>query len=187
MMKFTKMLAKFAAALPLITVLAGGEAMAQTAQKPVDLRDIWKLGCVAKQAQSQATCQLRNNLYTDNGQLIARLILGRVELKNGMRWYLNVRLPLGLDIPRGVGYRVDKGKPILLQVQTCTLKGCRASLSLSPAQLAQIRRGNHFTLIFTDTKSKSTLGLGFTLAGVTAATDRLAALPKRSTEQVTQN
>ncbi|GAB5377407.1 MAG: invasion associated locus B family protein [Acuticoccus sp.] len=84
--------------------------------------------------------------------------------------------PLGLLLPEGAQLTIDDGAPRTVAFRTCLPRGCIAQETASEASLANLRRGQTLTVALTPLNGDAALTLGVSLAGFSAAYDRLAAL-----------
>ena len=145
----------------LVTAIFVGPTTKLAAQEN---QDLWRLVCAENEPK---ICQIRAVLTNDQGQTIARIVIGTTRGNNANLWYINTFLPLGLSIPKGVSYRIDDGDATNLTLRECDPQHCRASAALNNDILATMQSGNRLQLIFTDSKSDRTLGLNFSLNGFT--------------------
>ena len=136
------------------------KAIAQNANE-----DPWTLTCAA---DNKNFCLMRSNITNADNQTIARVVIGETAVEGKNIPYINAFLPLKLLIPAGVGFRVDEGEATKLNLQYCDQQFCRAHVTLNETNINSMKRGNNLQLILTDSNSKKTLGLNFSLAGFTA-------------------
>jgi invasion protein IalB len=83
-----------------------------------------------------------------------------------------VQVPLGLNLPVGVKFQVDDGKPLDLQIQTCENRGCHASTPVAPELLAALKSGKQLKVSFQNL-NKETMTIPLPLADFAAAYDKI--------------
>jgi invasion protein IalB len=83
-----------------------------------------------------------------------------------------IQLPLGLLLPAGLKLRVDDGKQLDLQVQTCEAQGCFAGSPVDAELLAAIKAGKQLTITVRPV-NKENLSFTMPLDGFTAAYERV--------------
>ena len=147
-----------------VIIIGGGIAGTAKLTYAQENQDLWRLVCSENEPK---ICQIRAVLTNEEGQTIARIVIGTTRGNNANLWYINTFLPLGLSIPKGVSYRIDDGEAANLTLRECDPQHCRASAALNNDILATMQSGNRLQLIFTDSKSDRTLGLNFSLEGFT--------------------
>jgi len=126
----------------------GGEA-AQTPQPPQ-----WVSRCASDARQGSLECAVEQVVYlSKTGQLVAAVTI-RVPADTRQPT-MAVQVPVGLYLPAGVGLRIDDGKPLVLALQTCDLKGCYAATPVSPALLAELKAGKMLTVSFQNLNKES--------------------------------
>lgn len=124
----------------------------------------WTLTCAA---DNKNFCLMRSSIFTESNQTIARVVIGESAVEGRKVQYLNAFLPLKLSIPAGVGFRVDEGEIVRLNLQYCDQQFCRAMTLLNENHIASMQRGGNLQLILTDSDSEKALGLNMSLMGFT--------------------
>jgi len=82
------------------------------------------------------------------------------------------RVPLGVLLPAGLGFRIDDRKATQLGYSHCDQSGCWSSLQLSDNELWAMKAGKQAFVIFTDLNKKS-FSIPVSLKGFTAAVKSL--------------
>ena len=87
---------------------------------------------------------------------------------------MRLDLPLGVDLPSGVGLLVDGQPWTSLPVRTCLASGCYAGVLLREEDVAKLKRGNRMGVAVRALNGR-TIAWPVTLAGFTASFDRMMA------------
>ncbi|MEQ8745362.1 invasion associated locus B family protein [Pyruvatibacter sp.] len=80
--------------------------------------------------------------------------------------------PLGVELPLGLGMRIDEGQQMAAPYTNCTRPGCRATAPLNDALVSSLKNGNTMTISYGYRGQR--LDAPVSLSGFTAAFDRLA-------------
>lgn len=80
--------------------------------------------------------------------------------------------PLGVDLPLGVGLKVDAGPQLAAPYSTCTPQGCRAAAPLTDELIGSLKAGN--TMLISYSYRGKRLDSPVSLTGFTAALNKLA-------------
>jgi len=120
----------------------------------------------AGQEAAGEQCYIYQNISVkDSNKRLLHLAIGFVGKGNKPAAVLT--LPLGIFLPPGLTFGVDKNKPINVPVQTCMPAGCRAVLPLNDELIAQMKKGNQGQVRFFDGQRRE-LGVPVSLLGFTA-------------------
>lgn len=139
----------------------------------------WRLICTEE--NNASTCRMNQQLFlrqTVEGELqtVGRLLnLTVIYLDaNGERLpFMSVQMPLGMDLRVGGVMRVDEESETLLEFLRCTEAGCDASAPVTPELLAQMRAGAVLRVGFLPWGREQVTAVDASLAGFTAAFERL--------------
>jgi invasion protein IalB len=131
----------------------------------------WAARCTSASRNAPAECAMEQTaVLSKTGQLIV-LINIRVPSDTHAPVAL-VQLPLGLNLPDGARLQVDDGKTTNLQIQTCEARGCYASTSIAPEQLAALKSGKQLKVSFQNL-GKETITIPMQLTDFAAAYDKI--------------
>lgn len=157
-----------------LTVFAtGATAQAPTEQAPSALSETyqdWVVRCETLQGQDRR-CWMVQTLQTGNGG--NRILQVELAIVGG-----TIRLvfltPLGVDLPTGVALAIGDNALETLAFNTCVNAGCVAEVQPSSELLSALRRGTTLTVTFRPTRGDNSLQVPVSLAGFSAAQDRLS-------------
>lgn len=153
---------------------------AQTTEGPSSLTETygdWVVRCVAPQAvEGQAAptqvCEMTQELrQADSGQRVLAVALQSTEAGAS----LTLVAPFGLLLEAGLQVAVDEEAVTEGRFRTCLPGGCLSVIDLTTDVLDKFAAGNAATVTMRDT-SEQDLSLSVSLAGFTAAWNRLKAL-----------
>ena len=105
-------------------------------------------------------------------RLVAQLAIARNEAKDLVA---EIRMPTGILIPKGLKASVG-GLEFRPTLRTCIPMGCLASFDATRDVLSAMRKGDTFTLVYTEALSGAEISLPFSLKGFSA---RLEEFQKR--------
>lgn len=90
-------------------------------------------------------CFANQDIKTPEGQLVMNVLAG-YEAK-GNRAFM-VRAPLGVDIAKGVSFRMPTGKPIAFSFTACSQVSCDAQLEVPDDGYAKLEEAGSFELSY---------------------------------------
>lgn len=165
------------AAILMVGTVLGTPALAQAPQqgaaKPGRGNEpAWATRCLAAERGAALTCVMEQRLLNQGGQLVAAVIV-RVSGADPEP-ELAMQLPLGIDLAQGVRMRIDQGAEQQLAVRTCESSGCYLEIPLPEELLGKLKAGQTLTLQLKPMEGEA-VSLPFTLAGFTAAYNKIAA------------
>lgn len=161
--------------LGLILCATGATAQTPTAQAPSALSETyrnWVVRCQTVEEQDRR-CWMVQTLQTGNGG--NRILQVELAIAEGAT-RLVFLTPLGIVLPAGVSLSVDGNALETLPFNTCVNAGCLAEIEPSAELLRQLRRGTTLTAAFRPNRGDSSVPLPVSLAGFSAALDRLTTL-----------
>ncbi len=135
----------------------------------------WALNCVSPDAASGALdCQIAQRFYRQQtGELV--MVLAISKKSEDAAFSMDLVLPHGLNLPSGVSYQVDDGETKIAAINSSGQNGAVTSIPLSPDILAVLKAGSTLTVKM-QTATGAELSIPLSLAGFTAAVDRLSAI-----------
>ncbi len=133
---------------------------------PASGKTAWQLVC----KQEQKSCHMVSYLHSKKQKIISAVSLTNKMAKNGSEITVGlIQLPLGLHIPSGVKFRIDKNRATNAKLIDCLPKGCRAIISITPKLLTGLKEGNKAHIIIKDSKSHKVITMNYPLNGFTQA------------------
>ena len=160
----------------ILLLISGGVAAQTDKPKPVTYKD-WAHVCekppVPEGQQAPADqCYIYQNISVkDTNKRLLHLAIGFVGKENKPAAVLT--LPLGIFLPPGLAFGVDKNKPVNFPVQACIRAGCRAVLPLGDELIAQMKKGKQGQVRFFDGQRRE-IGIPISLLGFTAGFNALS-------------
>ena len=126
----------------------------------------WQSICELR--EEKTICQISQTLQREqDGQASFAM---RITLsKQDNKIFMEVVLPLGLDLPAGIAFQVDEGNEINLPFATCVAQGCAAGVVTEEAFLNQLRKGTIMRVAFRPFAQTQTSLLNVSLSGFTSA------------------
>lgn len=168
-----------AVARSLATLLFLGSASLSLAQENANNSTssppTWALNCTSPNAVSGALeCQIVQRFFRQQtGELVMVLAITRTSGASALT--MELVLPHGLNLPSGVSYRVDAGEITTAAILRSAQNGAATSIPLSPEFLSVLKAGTTLTLTM-QTSAGAELSIPVSLAGFTAAIDRMSAI-----------
>jgi invasion protein IalB len=137
------------AATVLLSGLAwSGAAFAQQAATPAPepAQQTWTVNCSGAAGQNELACTLTQVLVVkDSGQRV----LTAVVAKRDGKYLLNLGLPHGLNLPKGVDVWVDEGPRVNHPIVTADQKGSYATVTLDDKLVAVLKKGTTLNVAVT--------------------------------------
>ncbi len=160
---------RFGAALFLLALMAifvPGPVQAQ----PTDGKVFGQWGVICP-SDKAITCVIARSIFrkSDNGRL-ARIEIGRMLPENG--YSIKIHVPLGLNLVKGIGFRVDDGQSVTLPYVSCSRPGCWTKATLGDDLVGIMKSGNYAYVKFHTVQGEE-WDIRFSLNGITAALNSL--------------
>jgi len=147
-------------------------SMAQEAAKPpqADTQPKgWTVNCSAPAGQTELACTLAQTLVVkDSGQRV----LTAVVMRRDGKYVLNLGLPHGLNLPKGVDLWIDDGPRANHPIMTADQKGSYTTVALDQALLTALKKG-HLLNVGVVAFNGNEIILQLSLDGFTAGLARL--------------
>ena len=170
-----RLLSVFVLALPLW--LSSQPAMAQSASNTSgssndsssmthNSHQDWQSFCELR--KEKTICKISQTLQREkDGQVnfAMRITLSKLDDKT----FMEVALPLGLDLQAGIVLRVDENEEINLPFATCVAQGCAAVIVAEQEFLSKLRKGTVMKVAFRAFAQTQTSLLNVSLSGFTSA------------------
>jgi invasion protein IalB len=160
--------------IALTLLLAGSLGGAAHAQEPDRLSEIygdWTVNCVNGDGGRQ--CAMVQTLTSnENGQRVLQAELATT----GGNTRLILVAPFGVLLEAGVSATIEGEALKTIPYRTCIPAGCIAETQLTADEIAKLRRGATLALRLKAADSGSDVNLSLSLAGVSAALNRLGEL-----------
>jgi invasion protein IalB len=133
----------------------------------------WTVRCqvVTQSETAERICTMGQRQTNAQGQQVLAIEL--LLSPDGMEG--SVILPFGLAVSQAVSLTIDEGEPIQSVFSTCLPAGCVVPIAVSSETLSAMRGGSTL-VIAAQNLDGQTLELRVSLAGFTAATQRILAL-----------
>jgi len=93
---------------------------------------LWGKSCEAAPDGKQACAVIQNIVITDKNtnQSLRALAVAVGYMPGGDTLRMALTVPLGINLPTGVGFQIDDGKANTLPVETCIADGCHIIMSI---------------------------------------------------------
>ena len=126
----------------------------------------WQSLCELR--EEKTICQISQTLQREqDGQVSFAM---RITLKKqDNKIFMEVALPLGLDLPGGIALQVDEGNEIKLPFATCVAQGCAAVFLTEEEFLNTMREGKIMKVASRPFAQTQTAVLNVSLSGFTSA------------------
>lgn len=136
--------------------------------------DNWTLACTVAEPTA-GKCQIIQardikNEKGDSSRLL-QLSVGRLE---GGKLYLNLLMPLGLDLRSNVALKIGEGAQANFPFTTCMANGCQTLIAMSDLMIADFRTAKIATVAFRPWNATQAVQVNVPLPGFAQA---LAVLP----------
>lgn len=82
---------------------------------------------------------------------------------------LEFRIPLGIDLRKGVAFRVDRKKRFPATLLTCKANGCFGFTIMNTVMLRALAEGGELDIVYTDSDSDRVRALTYSLVGFSLA------------------
>lgn len=128
----------------------------------------WTQVCLSEAEVSRCEAiQVLNVTQDEQTRPLLRATLSRVP--DGR--FLEIALPLGMDLRAGLVIQIDEGDEQRFAYSTCVAQGCAAVLAVDEALLSALRAGNRARLGFRLFGTVETQVVELSLSGFTAASE----------------
>ena len=123
-----------------------GQAAARTAQEMAVVYSPWIKLCHKEQtpAGEKDLCSTQMMARLDTGRLLAAATL--IEIRGEATKVMRVTLPLGILLPQGARFAVDKDEPVGAPYITCRPAGCIAQREVNAEFVAKLKKGQVLVL-----------------------------------------
>ena len=159
----------------LFAVLGASVAFAQdeAPSSVVETYRDWTVRCVPQ--EEGRTCQMVQELaQRESGQRILSLVIDAPEADDLVTATLVA--PFGLRLADGITTRVDGGAAKPFAFSTCLPVGCVVAIDMDEAMIAEMKSGEALVLGMVSITNGQVVNAELSLAGFTAALNRLKAL-----------
>ena len=129
----------------------------------------WTLNCSGAAAQSELACTLSQVLIMKEGGM---RVLTAVVAKRDGKLVLNLGLPHGLNLPKGVDVWIDEAARQNYPIVTADQKGSYAMITLDDALIGALKKGNLLNVAVTAHTGNEII-LQLSLTGFSAGFSRL--------------
>jgi invasion protein IalB len=131
----------------------------------------WAVNCKSNARTKDLTCRMSQKVVArQTGRTltdVAFVVPGPSESPE-----LVLQLPLGLYLPAGVNYQVDRDTPRHLSFRMCNRRGCYAREPISPELWTKLRNGKQLKIDFKDSSEKP-VSIAVSLDGLAFAHDKI--------------
>ena len=152
-----------------------GGAADITANRPVPVEetqhDDWTVVCFLLEGQGRI-CNMQQSISNAEGVTIARISL-RAENDLFVGATAEIITPLGTQLVRGVGLRVDSDEARGFPFQVCVIEGCVAVVDLTHEDVDRMRRGNKIAMSIQEFGQPNPVVLEISLKGFTKGFSQL--------------
>lgn len=133
----------------------------------------WTVGCDKLPGMKQERCFIYQTVATkDKDQPVLQISVGFLPDEKGQeRPAAFLTLPLGIALPPGIGFKVDKGKMARIQFERCIPTGCVAGFPMTKDVLGRFKKGNKMEVRFHD--GQGIIAVPVSLSGFTAGFNSL--------------
>lgn len=147
----------------------------ETASGSTPTPPVWALNCASPNAASGALeCQIVQRFYRQETRELV-MVLAITKKSRDVPLSMDLVLPHGLNLPSGVSYQVDAGETKTAAINSSGQNGAVTSIPLSSDVLAVLKSGSTLTVKM-QTSAGAELSIPVSLAGFTAAAERLSAI-----------
>lgn len=158
------------AALIALAFARGTPALAQGPDSLAETYRDWTVRC--RTVEEDRRCWMVQSVRGEDGE---RLLQLEFAVREGETW-MGALAPFGLLLKSGAAFAVDGGAATTFDFRTCMPAGCLVEAEPDDALLAAFRRGNRLVVGLVVADDEVPIRLELSLAGFTAAHDRLRAL-----------
>lgn len=127
---------------------------------------------VCSEIQLNERCEIQQTLNIENEQGNSRLLLTSVS-KIDDQLFMQLLLPLGLDLRSGIVIKIDEGEEVVVGFLSCLQEGCLVVLPLDQTLLAAMRAGQIAKVGFRPFNTSETVVLEMSLKGFTQASQTI--------------
>ncbi len=132
----------------------------------------WARDCVVGPDDNRR-CRLRQQVVSDNGTLLAAMIVFKENQDERFAAGAEILLPHGVSIENGLELQVDDALPRRYQFTTCLADGCLARIGVTQADLDRMKRGARMHVVFFAGADRSMQDFYVSLIGFTDAFESL--------------
>ena len=140
-----------------------------TANQPVPVDETqhgdWTVVCFLLEGQSRI-CNMQQTIFNSAGVSVARMSV-RAQDDLFIAAIAEIITPLGTDLARGIGLRIDNGAARSVPFQVCFVEGCVGIIEMTHEQVDQLRRGNKIAMSIQEFGQQNPVALEVSLTGFT--------------------
>jgi|GEM_PF-606988 len=156
---------------------AQGQGATGGAQSVVEQHGMWVYECTP--SEGAEFCSMQQVLSNaDTEQVLLHVTIAYHPRTADL--LMVSRTPLGVELPLGLGMKIDEGQQMVAPYTNCTENGCRATAPLSADLVNRLRNGNTMTISFGYRGQR--IDAPVSLTGFTAAMARVESRKPVATE-----
>jgi invasion protein IalB len=154
--------------LAMLTLCAGAEAKPEQGKAFKD----WTIACETTAAKEKKCYASQTQTMKDGGKQLLKFMVGYLGPKQEPTAV--VILPLGIYLPAGALFKVDKNPDVRLAIQSCVPDGCRSTVTLDKNALKALREGTAMVVsVMSADASNKQVNIPVSLKGFKSAFDSL--------------
>lgn len=146
------------------TVTSGSSADSSSVTR--NTHQDWQSLCELR--EENTICQISQTLQLEKDGQVDFTVRITLAKKAG-KVFMEVALPLGLDLPGGIALQVDESNEINLPFNTCVAQGCAVVVETKEEFLNQLRKGTILKVAFRPFGQTQSVLLNVSLRGFTSA------------------
>ncbi len=149
------------------------DALSDITQKkvPLDYKDYedWRVACVKTSGQ----CQMFQRLSTQKrNQVLLMAIVTHIEKEGKKLPVIRFITPIGVELPVGLGFRIDEQKAKNVAFKVCGPGGCIAEFGFNDTLLSNLKKSKNMIITFKLAGQKP-ISVAVSLKGFSEAFDSL--------------
>jgi len=146
---------------------AGSNLLAQPVAKELQFKEQrfkdWSINCSKQESTDKQSCLLLQTIVLKETN--SRLLQVAIS-KQGKEIIARITIPLGVFLPAGLSWQIDKAEKTNYAILYCDQQGCHSTIRLDKKMLTTLKAGNQLTVTFADLNRRS-IGVPVSLLGFT--------------------
>lgn len=169
-------------AMSLLSIIAGVGIIHAQDKKPITFTggasniqetfENWTVSCGIQ--DDKKVCSLNQQQFQNNGQRIVAVEI----LPSATDGRINLVMPFGLNLAKGVSYRFDNDNSNIAAFQTCLIGGCISKIPLTNDLVASLKNSQNLILLGKTYDTNQDITLTISLKGFSFGFERTIALQK---------